>query len=135
MRLLLDTYALIYALSDPGVLSPPARAMIEDPDNEVYFTPVSVWEIARKVAIGKLTAPSSNLLPAARDLFTELPVRAEHGLLKGEFSEVDHANSRKYDGHKDPDDRLIIAQALCEGLFVVTTDRVFELYGVVVLPC
>lgn len=133
MRLLLDTSALIPALADPEALSPTTRQALEDEGNSVYFTPVSIWEIERKVALGLLVAPAADLVAEARASFTELSITAEHGEAKGRFSSWDRDPASPVGRHKDPDDRLIIAQALCEGMTVVTTDTVFAKYGVAVM--
>lgn len=125
MRLLLDTYALIYALARPGDLAAPARREIAAPGNEVFFTPAGVWEIEIKVSIGKLERPAADVVEAARAVFAELPITAAHAAAAGRLPLH----------HRDPFDRMIIAQALAEGLTVVTPDEKFAPYGVPVMDC
>lgn len=119
MRLLLDTHAFIWW--DRGELNPAARQVIVDAD-VVLVSAVSAWEIAIKAALGKMRA-ASPLADAIADYgFEELPVAIRH---------ADAVRSLPAH-HADPFDRLLIAQARLEGLTIVTTDRKFEPYKVVV---
>ncbi|MGH3884797.1 MAG: type II toxin-antitoxin system VapC family toxin [Pseudonocardiaceae bacterium] len=124
MRLLLDTHALIWWLEGGVRLREESRAAIRSRANEVRISPVSAVEISIKVAKGKLDAPGDLVAQIARHGFTALPVTIEHGMAMLGFS----AN------HGDPFDRLIIAQARCEGLTIVTADRTFAAYDVPILP-
>lgn len=127
MKLLLDTCAFLWFLEDSPHLSPVARAEILDAANEVYLSAVSVWEIARKHAQGKLSLPSHpwTLIPA---------VRKEAGIESLPFTETDALAAEKLQLlHKDPFDRMLIAQALMGGLAIVTSDRAFEPYPVRVI--
>lgn len=127
MRLLLDTCAFLWFQADSPQLSPVARVQILDPANEVYLSAVSVWEIARKYAQGKIALPShpSTLIPA---------LRKESGIETLPFSEADAFAAEKLQlFHKDPFDRMLIAQALMSGLAIVTSDRAFEPYPVRVI--
>ncbi len=124
MKLLLDTCAFLWFQADSPLLSPPARAQILDPTNEVYLSAVSVWEIARKYAQGGLSLPShpSTLIPA---------VRRASGIESLSLTEADALAAEKLQlFHKDPFDRMLIAQALMGGLLIVTSDRAFEPYPV-----
>ena len=124
MRLLLDTCAFLWFLEDSPHLSTAARAHILDPANEVYLSAVSVWEIARKYAQGRLTLPShpAALIPA---------VRAQSGIESLALTEGDALAAEKLQlFHKDPFDRMLIAQALMGGLSIVTCDGAFEPYPV-----
>ena len=124
MKLLLDTCAFLWFQADAPQLSQAARARILDPANEVYLSAVSVWEIARKYAQGALTLPShpSTLIPA---------VRKESGIESLSLTEADALAAEKLQlFHKDPFDRVLIAQALMGGLALVTSDRAFEPYPV-----
>lgn len=129
MRLLLDAHALIWALYEPEHLAEAARREIVDPDNDVYVSAVTAWELAIKVGLGKLPLPPDlqdwllDRLTANR--FASLPVTAEHAL----------AVERLPRHHRDPFDRLLIAQATAEDMAIVTRDRVFQAYAVRVLPC
>jgi PIN domain nuclease of toxin-antitoxin system len=125
LRLLLDTYALIYSLARPEDLKESARAEIADPDNEVFFTPANVWEIEIKVSIGKLERPADDVVEAARSSFEELPISALHAANAGQLPMH----------HRDPFDRMIIAQGQEEDLTVASPDDKFSLYDVDVIGC
>lgn len=125
MRLLLDTYALIYALARPADLKEPAFSEISDPENEVFFTPANVWEIEIKVAIGKLERPAESVVGAARSSFEEVPISSPHAALAGQLPMH----------HRDPFDRMIIAQGIEEELTVVTPDGTFSNYDVEIMDC
>lgn len=123
MRLLLDTHALLWALGLPDELRPEARLAIEDIRNDVFVSAASAWEIAIKRALGRLDAPT-DLVEATRVVgFGELPIRVAHAL----------AVERLPPLHRDPFDRMLVAQAVVEGLTIVTRDPHFEPYGVDVL--
>lgn len=124
MRLLLDTHALIWWLEGGARLRDEARAAIRSRTNEVRVSPVSAVEISIKMAKGKLDAPGDLVAQMARHGFTALPVTIEHGVAMLGFP----AN------HNDPFDRLLIAQARCEGLTIVTADRAFAAYDVPIMP-
>ncbi len=127
MKLLLDTCAFLWFQADSPHLSPTARTSILDPTNEVYLSAVSVWEIARKYAQGKLSLPShpSTLITA---------IREESGIASLPLTETDALAAEKLElFHKDPFDRMLIAQALMGGLVIVTSDRAFDPYPVRVI--
>ena len=127
MKLLLDTCAFLWFLADSPELSPAARAQVLDPGNEVFLSAVSAWEIARKYAQGKISLPShpSILIPA---------VRRDSGIDSLPLTETDALAAEKLQlFHKDPFDRLLIAQALMGGLAIVTSDRAFDPYPVRVI--
>jgi PIN domain nuclease of toxin-antitoxin system len=124
VRLLLDTCAFLWFQADSPQLSPTARAQILDAANEVYLSAVSVWEIARKYAQGGISLPShpSTLIPA---------VRKASGIESLPLTEDDALAAEKLQlFHKDPFDRMLIAQALMGGLEIVTSDLAFEPYPV-----
>ncbi len=126
MRLLLDTHALIFLLSEPERMRSQARDAIADPANEVVFSAANVWEIEIKAKTGKLVPPADDTLVAARSLpIGELAISADHARQAGRLP-LHHA---------DPFDRVLIAQAQTEGLTVVTRDGAFALYDVAVLAC
>jgi len=122
MRLLLDTHILIWIAQDSPRLSPKARATIVDPENEKFFSVVSIWEIAIKSTVDReeFTFDAATLRDGlfAR-AFAELPVAGKHAL----------ATSRLPALHKDPFDRLLVAQALEEGLTLLTADAVVASYS------
>jgi PIN domain nuclease of toxin-antitoxin system len=122
LKLLLDTCAFLWFTADSPQLSRVARDHILDPDNEVFLSAVSVWEIARKYAQGAIFLPAhpSILIPA---------VRTNSGIESLALTEADALASEKLAlFHKDPFDRMIIAQALMGGMAIVTSDRAFEPY-------
>ena len=129
MRVLLDTHALLWWLSDDTGLTRSARKTIADTRNTLIVSAASAWEIATKVRLGKL--PTANDLAADfsghldRDGFQLLAISAEHGIRAGLLPGP----------HKDPFDRMLIAQAQTEQLVLLTTDRVFEKYKVDHLFC
>jgi len=123
MRLLVDTHVLLWALSSPAKLKRQVRQEIESPANEVFVSSASVWEISIKMALGKLSAPPDLLLQIAAASFEPLPIALQHADTAGSLPSH----------HKDPFDRMLIAQAQEEGLTVVTRDSRFKLYGVHVL--
>ena len=127
MRLLLDTHALLWWLFNDPKLSGSAREVIRNPDNDILVSSASAWEIATKHRLGKL--PDADDVVAHLPLylrkarFTELMVSIEHALAAGSLPRP----------HKDPFDRMLIAQARFEGVSVITIDTVFKDYGVQVL--
>jgi PIN domain nuclease of toxin-antitoxin system len=122
VRLLLDTHALLWWLADEG-LSAQARDAIADPANLVMVSAVSAWEISIKKALGKLTAPDDLEQQVQAGGFTALPISIAHGIAAGQLARH----------HEDPFDRMLIAQAIAEGLAIVTRDKRFEDYGVALL--
>ena len=119
-RFIVDTRAVLWWLDDAPELSEPARAAISDPANEPLVSTASLWEIAIKRSLGKLQTPVE-LPDEIEDAgFTWLPVGARHTWAVGELPLH----------HRDPFDRLLIAQALEEQLPVVTRDERFAAYGV-----
>ena len=119
-RLLVDTHAVLWWLADDPTLSDTARAAIGDPGNEPLVSAASLWEIAIKRALGKLSAPDDLPDVIANEGFGELPVVARHAwAVRGLPLH-----------HRDPFDRLLVAQARVEGLPVVTGDPGFAAYGV-----
>jgi PIN domain nuclease of toxin-antitoxin system len=123
---LVDTHALLWALLDPDRLSPVARDALRDPANRVLVSAATAWEIAIKVSLGKLTLPGppeSWLEPAVAAIgFEWLPVTPRDALAVRALPWV----------HRDPFDRLLIAQA-ARGVKVVTADPRFAEYGVAVV--
>jgi PIN domain nuclease of toxin-antitoxin system len=120
MMLLLDTHVLLWWLENPGQLSRQAKKAIQDGSNRVYISAAVAWEIAIKKSLGKLEAPDDleEMIDANR--FTPLPVTIAHAL--GVMSLPNH--------HRDPFDRILIAQALHEGLRLVTRDQEIAKYAV-----
>jgi PIN domain nuclease of toxin-antitoxin system len=123
VRLLLDTNALLWWLADEG-LTVQARDAIADPENLVVVSAVSAWEISIKQALGKLAAPDDLEYQVQAGGFVPLPITIAHGVAAGQL--VRH--------HDDPFDRMLIAQALGEGLTIVTRDKHFSDYNVSLIP-
>jgi PIN domain nuclease of toxin-antitoxin system len=120
VKLLLDTHALIWILSDDPRLTAEAREAISDPETFVAVSPASAWEIEIKRALGKLDAPNDLLQQVADARFVPLSITLEHAITAGALPPH----------HRDPFDRMLIAQALLEGLTIATRDPRFEPYAV-----
>nr|WP_042185556.1 type II toxin-antitoxin system VapC family toxin [Kibdelosporangium sp. MJ126-NF4]CEL16747.1 Death on curing protein, Doc toxin [Kibdelosporangium sp. MJ126-NF4]CTQ92024.1 Death on curing protein, Doc toxin [Kibdelosporangium sp. MJ126-NF4] len=121
--ILLDTHVLLWWLFDDPRLTPGVTNLLMSSEG-VNVSPVSAFEIATKQALGKLEAPDDLEAQVERSGFTELPVTIRHGVEAGQLPLH----------HKDPFDRLLIAQARCEGLTLVTADRDIAAYDVPILP-
>ena len=119
-RFLLDTHVLLWALAEPAKLAPPARSALEDARNEVLVSVVSAWEIAIKRALGKLDAPDDLEGAIRMQGFEPLLLTFHHAAQAGGLPPH----------HRDPFDRMLIAQAHAEGLILVTRDSNIPLYGV-----
>ncbi len=122
MRLLLDTHVLLWWLADEG-LTPQSRDAIADPENLVMVSAASAWEISIKKALGKLSAPDDLEQQVDESGFAALPISIVHGLAAGRLPRH----------HDDPFDRMLIAQALEEGLTLVTHDKRFTDYDVALM--
>jgi PIN domain nuclease of toxin-antitoxin system len=120
--LLLDTHVLLWALDDVESLSPAAREALSDGSVPAYVSAASIWEISIKRSTGKLRAPD-DLLEQIADAFDELQISHEHASLAGALPPQ----------HRDPFDRMLVAQARCEGLTIVTRDDLIAAYDVPVL--
>jgi len=119
-RWLIDTHAVLWWLTDSPELTQRARAVIADSTNDLLVSSVCVWEIAIKRALGKLEAPEDLLAVIEAEGFGWLPVTPRHAWVAGALPHH----------HSDPFDRLLIAQALTEGLVVLTADQAIGAYGV-----
>ena len=123
MRLLLDTHALIWWVGDDSHLGALAREAIASPENDVFVSPASIWEIGIKQKKGMLEAPD-DLVAAAERSFIEVPITFRHAEQAGMLPRH----------HDDPFDRMLIAQAQAEGLTIVTADAAIRRYGVWTMP-
>lgn len=119
-RFLVDTHVVLWWLTDDPALSSRARDALADPANEPLLSAASVWEIAIKRSLGKLTAPDDLPERIAGEGFTLLPISAAHAW---------HVRDLPAH-HRDPFDRLLVAQALVERLALVTADARFSEYDV-----
>lgn len=122
MKLLLDTHLLLWAAGDPGRLSAEARALIGAADSELFFSVASIWEIAIKRGLGRddfqveVRVLRRGLLDNG---YSELAIVSEHAVAIDTLPNI----------HKDPFDRLLVAQSMVEGITLLTSDdRVFQ-YG------
>lgn len=123
MRLLLDSHALLWALWRPTALSVQARLALEVAENEVVASVVSLWELQIKASVGKLALPDDLAVTFSR---------MTTSLLQIEMAHLRRIRTLPFH-HRDPFDRMLIAQAMEEGLTIVTRDRVFKNYGVPLL--
>ena len=121
MRLLLDTHIAVWWVNGDRLLSPGARTLIEAAE-DVYLSPVSIWEIAVKEGRGRLELPVG-FFDALLEDFAELPLTADHAL--------DARSLPRF--HGDPFDRMLVAQARVEGLRLMTADAALEGYEVPVV--
>jgi PIN domain nuclease of toxin-antitoxin system len=124
LRVLLDTQAFLWWLADDPALSKNARRILGDTRNTIVVSAVSAWEISTRVRLGRL--PGAEDLVAdfpgqiEREGFESLPVSVEHGIRGGLLAGP----------HKDPFDRMLIAQAQAENLPIVSDEKAFDGYGV-----
>ena len=127
MKALLDTHAYLWWLIEPELLSPVARDILLDKDNQLVFSVVSGWEIAIKAHMGKLELPGDpeHLIPhhLRLDGIEIIPVQLSHALHT--YHLPDH--------HRDPFDRLLVAQAQLERLPVITADPLLTRYDIQIL--
>jgi PIN domain nuclease of toxin-antitoxin system len=124
VQLLLDTHALLWWLAGDEALSAPARAAIADDSNAVFVSAASLWEITTKNRLGKLSVTAgivSDLGGAVADQgFIGLPISLRHGQLAGDLPGP----------HRDPFDRMLVAQAILDNMVLVSNERPFDAYGV-----
>lgn len=121
MKLLVDTHLLLWTAGHPKKLSAAARALLDDPHNELLFSSASLWEVALKRGLAR-----SNFLLDPRLLrrglldngYSELPILGEHAVAVGGLPPI----------HKDPFDRILVAQATVEGVILLTADPVVAQY-------
>ena len=127
MKILLDTHIFLWFISGDAQLSTDVRDAIRDPDNEVYLSAVSVWEAIVKYQLGKLPLPEppETYLPKQRDL---------HQIVSLSLDESSVAQLAKLPPlHRDPFDRMLICQALENGLTIATVDAAIRAYSVSVM--
>ena len=124
MRLLLDTHALLWWLAGDDSLSTTAKAAIGVEDNDVFISAASAWEITTKHRLGKLPGVAAIVADLDRAIadqgFVGLPISVRHGQFAGALPGP----------HRDPFDRMLIAQAMLESLVLVSNEQPFDAYGV-----
>ena len=123
MRLLLDTHVFLWWVETPRTLTPEAQAAIAAPDNVVFVSVVSAWEMAIKAGLGRLKPPDDVEAAVDRGGFMKLGIAFAHAARAGTLPRH----------HGDPFDRMLIAQAHCESLTLVTRDAALGIYGVAIL--
>jgi PIN domain nuclease of toxin-antitoxin system len=123
VKLLLDTHAFLWWLDDDPKLGPKARSAIEKPDNFVFVSAATAWEIAVKRANDKLEAPGDIAVWIEQSAFSDLPIEVEHAVASAELPKH----------HNDPFDRLLVAQAQIEEMTLVANDDEIDKYDVPVL--
>ena len=124
MRVLLDTHAFLWWIADSARLSGTARRAIEDDANTIFVSAASAWEIATKHRIGKLPQAEAVALDVTGSI-------ADQGFEELAISVDDAERAGRLPGlHRDPFDRVLIAQALARDLVIVSVDQAFDGYGV-----
>ena len=123
MSLLLDTHVVLWWLTGDPTLSGDIKTRL-DHDPDVYVSAATVWEVAIKQAAGKLTAPADLPERIRGSGFAELAINSEHAIAAGRLPLI----------HRDPFDRMLVAQAQCEDFALVTRDPECQKYEVSVLP-
>jgi PIN domain nuclease of toxin-antitoxin system len=121
MKLLLDTQLLLWAAGFAERLSPPARRLLDDPDNQLVFSAASLWEIAIKSSLGRedfRVEPRLLRRGLLDNGYVELPITSQHAVSVDGLPQL----------HKDPFDRLLLAQAWIEGITLITSDAVLARY-------
>lgn len=119
MRILLDTHLLLWWLANSQSLSGQARALISDPENTLFVSAVSIWEIWLKESLGKLRLPPDFETRLAAEFFENLPLTAAHARQMALLPWH----------HRDPFDRMLVAQAQSEKLVFLTADEGVTRYG------
>jgi PIN domain nuclease of toxin-antitoxin system len=124
VRLLIDAHSILWAADDPTRLSPTATTLLQDPSNELFLSAGTMWEIAVKVGLNKLTLTmpiGQWLIQAIADLDISLvPITVDHAA----------AYVALPFHHRDPFDRLMLAQAITDGMSIVSADSGLDAYGV-----
>jgi len=123
VSLLLDTHVILCWLTDDLTLSDEVKTRLDD-EPDVYVSPASLWEVTIKQSIGKLSEPI-DVAEVIRDSgFRELPITFRHAIVAGRLPPI----------HRDPFDRMLVAQAQCEGLTLASRDPHIQRYDVALLP-
>jgi PIN domain nuclease of toxin-antitoxin system len=120
MSYLLDTHILLWWLSDPKKLSTQVIDLISNPENEIFISAVSAWEIAIKKGLKKLKAPDNLKEVIDSNGFLILPIHFHHALYVEKLPNI----------HFDPFDRLLISQSHCEQITFITSDKIISQYKI-----
>ncbi len=124
MKYLLDTHVLLWWIKDSDKLSKQVRELIENGSNELFWSSASSWEVATKFELGKLPLPSQ----PSEFIENELRINRIDSLMI--TNQHVYAAAQLPLHHKDPFDRILIAQSILENLFLVSTDKIFKAYDV-----
>lgn len=124
MRLLLDSNALLWLTAEPAVLSPPTLDAVTDPSNDVAFSAASIWELAIKQTAGGLKIPPDFVDALIQQGYSPLSITVAHGLAAAQLPMH----------HRDPFDRMLVAQAKLEDRTLITRDQRLAAYDVTLLP-
>ena len=122
MNILLDTHVVIWWYEDPLRLKDEARKIIEDKENALFLSPIVIWEILIKQTLNKLRVPEGLIEKAIKDL-VEIPITIKHTQALKKLSRI----------HNDPFDRILIAQAKMENLYLMTRDRQIAKYDIKII--
>jgi PIN domain nuclease of toxin-antitoxin system len=123
VSLLLDTHVILWWLTDDLALSDDVKTRLDD-EPDVYVSPASLWEVTIKQSIGKLSEPIDVAEEIRDSGFRELPITFHHAIAAGRLPLI----------HRDPFDRMLVAQAQCEGLTLASRDPHIQRYDVALLP-
>jgi PIN domain nuclease of toxin-antitoxin system len=123
VSLLLDTHVILWWLTDDLTLSDEVKTRLDD-EPDVYVSPASLWEVTIKQSIGKLSEPIDVAEEIRDSGFRELPITFHHAIAAGRLPLI----------HHDPFDRMLVAQAQCQGLTLVSRDPHIQRYDVALLP-
>ncbi|OGB97759.1 hypothetical protein A3F06_02995 [candidate division TM6 bacterium RIFCSPHIGHO2_12_FULL_36_22] len=117
---LLDTHIILWWLSNDKKLSKKAKELIEDPNNHIVVSAVTIWEISIKKSLNKLEAPNNIIEELEKNSIDQLPMTCAHAQFVEQLPNI----------HQDPFDRLLISQVLVENMVFVTADKVIPKYPV-----
>lgn len=126
MRVLLDTHTLVWAVQQPNLLSPSATRLLENPATQIFVSAVGIWEMSIKYQLGRWREVAAFMDDDLYNSFllrlnaTELKVSSRHARLAGQFNMT----------HKDPFDRLLVAQAILEGMPIISEDLLLDAFPV-----
>ncbi|RPD86142.1 type II toxin-antitoxin system VapC family toxin [Neisseria weixii] len=119
-KILLDTHVVIWWLLDSPELGQKSRNIVQNPDNQIFVSAATIWELSIKISKGLLELPEEIFEAIEEEDFEQLPIKWFHGKQAGILPVI----------HKDPFDRVLIAQAQAEGLELMTADGEIPKYGI-----
>lgn len=122
-RFLLDTHIILWWMTDNKRLSKDALHLLSNPDNVIFVSSISIWELAIKISLGKLDMSPQFFVLLEQESFKELPITHKHALGLIDLPKI----------HRDPFDRMLIAQARVEKMTLITTDKDILRYDIITL--